>query len=139
MMTIRYPDFTALVLRVGFGLYMLLGHGLSKFQLLISGAEIKFPSVLGLPPTVSLSLAVLAEFIACILIIIGFKTRLATIPMIITMLIAAFIIHGQDPWFMYGAEGGSKEPALLYGIGFFAIYLLGSGKYSIDNRVNSIL
>lgn len=138
-MTIRYPDFTALVLRVGFGLYMLLGHGLSKFQLFISGTEIKFPSVLGLPPNVALGFAVFSEFIACILIIIGFKTRLAAIPLIITMLIAAFLVHGQDPWFMYNADAGSKEPALLYGLGFVAIYLLGSGKYSIDHRVDSIL
>jgi uncharacterized membrane protein YphA (DoxX/SURF4 family) len=49
------------------------------------------------------------------------------------------MIHGQDPWFMSMSDGASKEPAILYGLGFFAIYLLGSGKYSIDHRVDSIL
>ena len=107
--------------------------------MLFSGAEIKFPSILGLPPTVSLALAVFAELLACILIIVGFKTRLAAIPVIITMLIAAFMIHGQDPLFMSMSDGASKEPAILYGLGFFTIYLLGSGKYSIDHRVDSIL
>ncbi|MBT8231393.1 MAG: DoxX family protein [Saprospiraceae bacterium] len=139
MMIIRYPDLAALVLRLGFGLYMLLGHGLSKFNMLLAGGEIRFPSVLGMPPKISLILAVAAEFIACIMIIIGYKTRLAALPMIITMLIAAFVIHSGDPWFMQSADGGSKEPALIYMLGFLSIYLLGSGKYSIDSRVDSIM
>ena len=133
-MTIQYPDFTALILRLGFGLYMLLGHGIGKLMKLLSGEEIQFFSFLGLSPKVSLALAVFAEFIACIFIIIGYKTRLATLPLIITMLVAVFVVHGSDPWFMYGAEGGSKEPAMIYLIGFLSIYLLGSGKYSIDDR-----
>lgn len=138
-MTLRYPDLAALVLRVGFGLYMLFGHGMGKLLKLMDGGEIKFFSFLGLSPKVSLTLAVIAEFFACILIIIGYKTRLAALPMIITMLVAAFLVHGADPLFMYGAEGGSKEPALLYLVGFVAIYLLGSGKYSLDDKLDSVL
>ena len=138
-MTIRYPDLTALLLRVGFGSYMMLGHGLGKFQKLISGEEIRFPEILGLSPTIGLFLAVVAEFIACILIIIGLKTRVAALPVIITMAIAAFYVHAGDAWFMQSADGGSKEPAILYLIGFLAIYLLGSGKYSLDQRVDNVL
>lgn len=138
-MTLRYPDLAALVLRLGFGFYMLLGHGLGKLMKLMAGGEVKFLSILGLSPRVSLTLAVLAEFFACILIIVGYKTRLAALPMIITMLVAAFMVHGSDPFFMYGAEGGSKEPALIYLLGFIAIYLLGSGKYSIDDKMDSVL
>lgn len=138
-MTLRYPDLAALILRVGFGLYMLLGHGLSKFMNLIEGGTIKFPSILGLPPSVCLALAVFAEFVACILIIVGYKTRLAALPVIITMAIAAFMIHGGDPFFMQKAEGGSKEPAMIYLIGFLAIYLLGSGKYSLDDKLDSVI
>jgi putative oxidoreductase len=133
-MTIQYPDLAALILRLGFGLYMLIGHGYGKLLNLLSGDEIKFFSFLGLSPKISLSLAVFAEFVACIFIIIGYKTRLATLPLIFTMLVAAFMVHGGDPWFMYKAEGGSKEPAMIYLIGFLSIYLLGSGKYSADDR-----
>ena len=133
-MTIQYPDFTALLLRLGFGLYMLVGHGYSKLMMLCSDSEIKFFSFLGLSPKVSLGLTVFAEFVACVFIIIGYKTRLAALPIIITMFVAAFIVHGEDPWFMQLAEGGSKEPAMLYLIGFLAIYCLGSGKYSVDDR-----
>jgi len=133
-MTIQYPDLTALILRIGFGAYMLMGHGYGKLMKLISGEEIQFISFLGLSPKISLGLAVCAEFIACIFIIIGYKTRVATLPLLVTMLVAIFVVHGGDPWFMYGAEGGSKEPAVIYFIGFLSIYLLGSGKYSVDDR-----
>ena len=39
-------------------------------------------------------LVVIAEAICPMLIIIGYKTRLASIPVIITMGVAAFIVHG---------------------------------------------
>lgn len=136
-MNVVYPDAAALVLRVGFGLYMLLAHGLGKFQMLLAGGEIKFPGLLGMPPSVCLTLTVLAEFFACLFIIAGYKTRLATIPLIFTMIIAAFMVHGEDP---FTARGGpSKEMALLYLLGFLGIYLLGSGKYSLDDKFDSVL
>ena len=138
-MTIVYPDLAALILRIGFGGYMLMGHGLSKLSKLMAGGEIKFSSILGMSPTVSLGLAVFAEFFACIMIIIRYKTRLAAIPMIITMAVAALMVHGGDPFFMQKASGGSKEPAMIYLIGFVAIYLLGSGKYSLDDTLDSVL
>ena len=139
-MSLRYPDLAALVLRLGFGLSMLLGHGLGKFTTLLEGGTVKFPGLFGMPPKVCLILAVLAEFFACILVIIGYKTRLATIPVILTMIIAAFWVHGSDPLFTSATNGGgSKEPALIYLLGFLAIYLLGSGQYSIDDKYDSAL
>jgi len=136
-MSVQYSNLAALILRLGFGLSMMLGHGLGKFNTLISGDEIHFPSVLGFSPSVALGLAVLGEFFVCIFIVIGFKTRLASIPAILTMAVAAFVIHGNDPWFSQGASGGSKEMALLYMFGFIGIYLMDSGKYSIDHRFDT--
>lgn len=138
-MSLQYPDLTALFLRIGFGTYMLLGHGITKFSKLMAGGEIKFPALLGLSPKICLTLAVISEVIACIMIIVGYKTRIAAILMIITMAVAAFVVHGGDPFFMQGAKSGSKEPAMLYLIGFLGIYLLGSGKYSLDDRFDSVL
>ncbi|NNE27577.1 MAG: DoxX family protein [Saprospiraceae bacterium] len=127
-------DITALILRLGFGLNMIFGHGLGKFLKLFSGAEIKFPSILGLSPTLGLSLAVLGEFIACIFIILGYKTKYAVVFSIVTMAVAAFIAHGDDPWFSRG--GSSKEMAVLYLIGFVSIYFIGSGKFSLDHKLS---
>ncbi|MBT8230233.1 MAG: DoxX family protein [Saprospiraceae bacterium] len=131
MSSVNY-HLASLILRIGFGLSMITGHGWGKFQTLISGEEIHFPSVLGMPPFIGLLLAVIAEFFACIVIIIGYKTKIASVFMIVTMFVAAFIIHWDDPWF--SRSGGSKEMAVLYLIGFVAIYILGSGKYSLDKK-----
>ena len=135
-MSIKYADLAALVLRIGFGLNMAIGHGWGKFQNLISGDEIHFPSVLGFSPSVALALAVFAEFFCCLFIALGLKTRLAALPIIITMAVAAFVIHGGDPWFARG-EGSSKEMAILYLAGFICVYMLDSGKYSVDRSLAS--
>lgn len=119
-------DIGKLILRLGLGAFM-LGHGYPKLMKLFAGGEIQWADPIGLGPTTSLILAVFAEFVCSILLIVGFKTQWASIPLIITMFVAAFIVHADDPW-------GKKEFALLYAIGFIAIALIGPGKYSLDNR-----
>jgi putative oxidoreductase len=41
------------------------------------------------------------------------------------MLVAAFVVHGDDPW-------SKKELALLYAIPFLTLGLTGPGRFSID-------
>lgn len=123
-------DLASLILRVGLGFFMVFGHGLGKLQMLISG-EIQFAALFGLSPAINLTIAVLAEFFAAILVMIGLKTRLASIPVIMTMAVAAFIVHFSDPLFA-ASGGGSKEFAAIYLIGYLGILFLGSGKYSLD-------
>lgn len=114
-----------LLLRIGFGGIMLT-HGIPKLLKMLSG-DFSFGDPIGIGEPASLVLAVLGEFLFPILVIVGFKTRLAAIPVIITMAVAAFIIHGADPF-------GTKEMAILYLIAFTAIALLGAGKYSVDRK-----
>ena len=83
-----------------------------------------FGDPLGIGSTLSFILVVFAEAICPILIILGLRTRLAAIPVIITMAVAAFIVHGNDPF-------SSMEKALMYLVGFTAIALMGGGKYTI--------
>ena len=78
-----------LLLRVGFS-GMLLTHGIPKLLKIIAG-DFSFGDPLGIGPTTSLILACIAEVLFSILVILGFKTRLSTIPIIITMAVAAFI------------------------------------------------
>lgn len=105
---------------------MMLAHGFPKFKKLIAG-NFEFGNPIGIGEAPSLFLAVVGEFIAPILIIIGYKTKFAAIPSLITMLVAAFIVHASDPF-------GTKEKALLYAVFFIAIILLGPGKYSLDKK-----
>jgi len=105
----------------------MLSHGIPKLMKLFAGGAIQFPDPLGVGATTSLILTVFAEVICAALIVVGYKTKWASIPLVITMLVAAFIVHGADPW-------GKKEFALLYAIGYIAIGMLGAGKYSLDRK-----
>ena len=104
---------------------LILTHGIPKLIMLFSGQPIQFPPVLGMSAEFSLALAVAAEVLCSILVLIGFGTRLVVIPLAITMIIAAFLIHGNDPLSV-------KEPALQYLLVYVVLFLTGSGKYSLD-------
>ncbi len=119
-------DIGLTLLRVVPSAAMLLAHGLPKFQKLIAG-NFEFADPIGIGAAPSLFLAVIGEFVAPILIIIGYKTRFAAVPAFITMFVAAFITHGADPF-------AKKELALLYAVFFAVIFLVGPGKYSLDKK-----
>lgn len=104
----------------------LLSHGIPKLQKLLNG-DFEFADPIGIGSTPSLFLTVIGEVICSILVIIGYKTRWATFPIVIIMAVAAFIVHGSDPF-------GRKELALLYLVCFVVIMLLGPGRYSIDKK-----
>ncbi|MGK7390483.1 MAG: DoxX family protein [Candidatus Cyclobacteriaceae bacterium M2_1C_046] len=122
-----YASLGLLILRIAFGA-LLLTHGFPKLMKLLEG-NMQFGDPLGLGSGVSLVLAVFAEFLCSILVIFGVFTRLATIPIIITMSTAAFIVHADDPF-------STKEKALLFLFGFLCLLFTGSGKYSVDNKLN---
>lgn len=121
--TIANRDLAILLLRVAIG-GLMLSHGIPKLMSLFSG-NIQFPAIFGLTAELSLSLAVFAEVICSFLLIFGIGTRLATIPLIITMLVAVFYIHADDPFM-------KQEPGLLYLLTYMILFIAGSGKYSID-------
>lgn len=119
-------DTGKLILRIGMGLLMLT-HGYPKLIKLFSGGEITFADPFGAGVIISLTLAVFAEVICSILIIAGYQTRLACIPLIITMLAVIFVIHSDDPF-------KRKELAILYAVAFTVIMFLGPGRYSLDSK-----
>lgn len=113
-----------LILRVFVAAFMLT-HGFPKLGRLFSGDEIRFMNFMGLGPAVSLTLAVFAEFLCSILIMLGSATRLAAIPLMVTMATAAFVAHADDPF-------GTKEKPLLFLLIFVVLLITGAGKYSVD-------
>ena len=113
-----------LLLRVAIGAFMLT-HGYGKLQMAMAGGEIQFMDPFGLGQAASLYLAVFAEFFCSIFLIFGFATRLAVIPLIITMLVAVLVAHGNDPF-------EKKEMALHYLLVYVVILVCGAGKFSVD-------
>src|SRR5207245_2433008 len=81
-----------LILRLGMGGY-LASHGWGKLQMLIAGDFDKFPDVIGIGSMLSLVLITLAEFVCAVLVAIGLFTRLAAVPVVIAMGVAAFAVH----------------------------------------------
>jgi len=121
----QLSDIAILLLRVTVGALMLYSHGWGKLMKFFSEEPIGFADPIGLGMTATLILTVFAEVFCSFLLIVGFGTRLATIPLMITMLVAIFVIHWDDPF-------GKKEFALLYLVPYIVIFLIGAGRYSID-------
>jgi len=117
-------SFGLLILRVGIGLTMAFSHGWGKLGRL-GDDPIKFADPFGTGPAVALGLAVFAEFFCALAVVLGVATRAAVIPLIITMLTAALIIHGDDPF-------GKKELALMYVTPLLTLLFTGPGRYSVD-------
>lgn len=116
-------DLGLLIMRVLFGI-ALITHGWPKFMNVIQG-NFQFGNPIGLGPEISLILSAFAEFICSVLIILGLATRVATIPIIINMLVAYFIVHSADDF-------ATKEKALLFLAAFVTLFFTGPGKYAVD-------
>ena len=113
-------DLGLLVFRIALGGTMLVAHGLPKLFGFADYLE-RFPDPIGLGTPVSLVLAIGAEVFAALLVILGLGTRLAVAPLVVTMLVAAFVVHGADPF-------AKKELALLYASGYVALFFCGAGR-----------
>lgn len=126
-----YPDLALLLLRVGFGLYMAIGHGWGK----VTGGPERWAELGGVMGLIGLDfapafwgfMAAVSEFGAALLVALGFVTRPAALLVALTMAMAAtmHVLTGN----------GSPESALIYLIAFVVIMLYGPGKYSVDKMI----
>lgn len=117
-------DVALLLARISIG-GLMLSHGLPKIERLFGGEAVQFASVFGLSATFSLVLVIFAEVICSVLILIGLGTRLAAIPLIITMLVVVLHIHSDDPF-------SAKELPVHFLLMYVVLLIMGSGKYSVD-------
>jgi len=121
-------DLGLLILRVSLGFSMLLLHGWTKFQN-FSAIAPKFLPLFGLPSNISLGLAIFAEVVCSVLLIIGLFTRFAALNLTITMAVAFFIAHNGQ---FTGEKSG--ELAFVYLAGFATLLFAGGGKFSADGK-----
>ncbi|MCC7337203.1 MAG: DoxX family protein [Pirellulaceae bacterium] len=113
-----------LLLRVAFSCFMLV-HGWQKLSGFSEMAD-KFPDPIGMGSSLSLVLAIAAEVGCSLLLIAGFGTRLAAVPLAFTMIVALFVVHGSDPW-------QKKELAACYLAVYATLMLTGAGRFSVDH------
>jgi putative oxidoreductase len=119
-------NIATLILRIVFGL-LILPHGWDKLSHFAT-KKYKFMDFMGIGSALSLGLATFAEFFCAILLMLGLFTRLATIPLLVTI----FVILNLHHWQFYGEY--ELVPAFL--AAFLTILLVGPGKYSLDARIS---
>lgn len=120
-------DWALLALRIFVGVGMLT-HGFPKLMMLLSG-KIEFINFFGIGEKTSLILAVFAEVLCSLFVLMGLFTRFTVFPLIITMLVAVFVVHNNDPF-------AKQEMALLYLFHYLLIFVAGPGSISIDRTIN---
>ncbi|MHC1776415.1 MAG: DoxX family protein [Lentimicrobium sp.] len=120
----QLTDWGLLILRISVGVLMIT-HGLPKLtgfnQIVADG---NFIPVLG-SIWLGLALTVMAEFFMSLFLITGLLTRISVVPLIVTMLVAVFVAHANDPLSV-------KEHALLFLFPYITLLLAGPGRFSAD-------
>jgi len=118
-------DVGLLVMRLSVGLLLAFAHGADKVRNL--DAFVAQVDKLNMPSAQFLGIcAALAEFLGGLLLAIGLCSRGAAVAVLVTMGVAAFRVHGGDPF-------AKQELAIVYGIGALALVLAGPGRISLDH------
>ncbi len=83
-------------------------------------------------PLMNAYLAATTEVVGAVLLILGFGTRIISIPLMIVMLVAIFTVHAAN-----GFQAGSNgfEIPLYYLIMLFTLTIYGGGKISVDGLI----
>lgn len=99
----------------------------------ISGIADWFGSM-GIPfPTLNAYLAATTEMAAVILLPLGLATRLISIPLMFTMLVAIVTVHWNNG---FAAGDNGFEIPLYYLLMLFVLLINGAGKFSLDHLIN---
>lgn len=126
-----YTNMGRLFLRLFVGV-MLMQFGLRQIYNFDASAAV-FPPTLGMDPATSLTVIIVIEIVCAFFIMIGFCTRLMTLPPFVAMMLAEYHLlssASQAPYMISWTQP-AYLPIMFMGI-FFFILLVGPGKISID-------
>ncbi len=128
MIQLKNDDAAKLILRLTVGILM-LSHGIGKIMHGIDGVQAMTVAV-GLPQWFAYGVYI-GEVIAPILLIVGYYGRMAALVITFTMANAIYMANGGDLFALNTFGAPVIELPLFYMMAALAIFLLGSGKYSI--------
>jgi putative oxidoreductase len=117
-------NIATLILRATFGTMIFLNQGLSKLNK-YGELEHSFFDPFHIGHRWSLVLVLFAEIVCALLLVLGLFSRLAAFVLFIDLLVAVFVFHRGQPIAQY-------ELAIVFLSAFFAMLLVGPGKYSVD-------
>ena len=121
-------NFSMLFLRVVFGMLLLAKYGYTKMAS-FEKLQNNFYNFLGMGSRINLVLAIFAEVLCALFIILGLFTRFAAAILVIMFLIIIFAHDAGKPFL-------KSELALLYLGAFVTILLCGPGRISVDSMIN---
>ncbi len=132
------PDLSATIARIALGLFI-LPHGAQKALGWFGGHGIEgtvgfMQSQLGIPPLFAY-LAIAAEFLGGIGLLLGLFSRVASFGVVVTMVVAALTVHLSTGFFSGPAGAGWELHYLAVALG--AIVLIrGGGAASLDLAIS---
>ncbi len=83
-------------------------------------------------PYVNAYLASITEGLGVILLFLGLGTRIITVPLMITMLVAIFAVHYANG---FAAGDNGYEIPLYYFLMLFTLFVMGPGRISVDHLI----
>ncbi len=125
----KNKDTGLLLQRLSIGLLILL-HGIANLSSNYSFIKSLLKDI-GIPEFTAYFVFI-GEIIAPMLIIIGWKARLASLVLVFNMFIAIIMVHSADIFALNQFGGWGIELQGLYLFGAIVIFLLGAGKYAIS-------
>lgn len=120
-----------LILRGVLGLLMLF-HGIAKLNHGVDGIG-NMLAEKGIPSFVAYGV-IIGEVVAPILMIIGYRTKLAAMVFSFTMLVAVLLAHSGDIFKLTEHGSWGIELQGLYFFGGVVLILTGAGKYAVSSR-----
>lgn len=127
-----YTNMGRLFLRLFVGI-MMMQFGIRQWMDFAATSQ-EFPQFLFMNSTTALTIMIVIEILCSLFIMVGFMTRVMTLPPFIAMCVAEYyLLHdvvGEMPYLLSWSQMG-YVPVLFLGIYFF-IMLVGPGKISVD-------
>ncbi|QDO94951.1 DoxX family protein [Formosa sediminum] len=126
----KNTDLALLLIRLTLGGLMLF-HGVAKLGH-IDGIQHMLTDI-GLPAVMAYGVYI-TELLAPVLMVIGWRTRLASLVYFFGMLTALFLRHADSMFELSKTGGLAIELILLYALPALALCISGAGKYALSYK-----